>query len=188
MRRNVISLLVLMVALSVPAVAGAMKPFVARSEQVSATPVGSLEELNDTRLAEIVEGYDDTGVLVTHFVSRYQKEQNNVGGNCTAVANEVVYVYGDKPADWFMTRTITTANGDEIYQELSGIAYPIGGPGSDFVIDGEWEITGGTGRFLGAVGFGDADGFLDGATGGMTTVSVLLEGRISTVGSQRRSR
>jgi len=185
MRRNVIGLLVsavLIVALTVPAAAGGMKPFVARSEQVLAVPSAPPTE---GRLKEMVDAYEVKANLIAElYFTRDQEEQNNVGGNCTAVAYEALFLYFDKPSDWFMTRTITTANGDEIYQELSGIAYPIGGPGSDLVIDGEWEITGGTGRFLGAVGFGDADGVTDGAT----FVSVLSKGRISTVGSQRRNR
>ncbi len=125
MRRNVIGLLVsavLIVALTVPAAAGGMKPFVARTEQVLAIPS---DPPTEGRLKEMVDAYavkDNLTALL--FFTRDQEEQNNVGGNCTAVAYEALFLYSDKPADWFMTRTITTANGDEIYQELSGIAYP----------------------------------------------------------------
>lgn len=172
--------------LAVPLLAGEMKPYVGRSEQVYAEFVGSLEGLNDPRLSEIVSSYDDTGVLLTFYAIRYQEAINNVGGKCTAIAKEVGYVYAEKPAEWFITRVITTANGDEIHQELSGIAYPIAGPDSDLFILGNWEIVGGSGRFEGAIGFGELQAFADPT--GAVYLTAILKGKISTVGSRRRAK
>jgi hypothetical protein len=181
----VASFLFVSLVLTLPVKAGDMKPFVGKGEQLYAEFVGSLEALEDPRLSEIVSSYDDTGALVTLYAIRYVDEINNVGGKSTSIAKEVIYVYPAKPADWFMTEVTATANGDEIYRELSGIAYPIAGPGSDLVILGGWEVTGGTGRFENAVGYGEIHGFVDPSG---TNLSVIFEGKISTVGSRRRSR
>ena len=178
-------LLLVFSVLLLPVKAGEMKPLIGKAEQMSAEFVGSLEALDDPRLSEMVSSYDGTGALAALYAIRYLEEINNVGGKCVSIAKEVIYVYPAKPADWFMTEVTTTANGDEIYRELSGIAYPIAGPGSDLIILGEWEITGGSGRFKDALGFGEIHGFVD-PTG--TNLSVVFEGKISTVGSRRRSR
>lgn len=76
--------------------------------------------------------------------------------------------------------TLTAANGDELrgiyVAELLPLEPPL------FTIDGEFTFTGGTGRFAGATGGGDASGVQDLATGDAT---VLLEGTISSVGSSK---
>ena len=177
----------LLSVLMIPIVAGDMKPYFERSEQVSAEPVSSLAELGDPRLSEIVYSYvPSAGLITTIYVIRYQEAHNNVGGKCSGVAKEVIYIYADQPMDWFMTRTVTTASGDQIFQELSGIAFPVdvSDPGSDLMIQGQWEITGGNGRFDGSFGLGQLDGFAD-STGALY-VSAILKGTMSTVGSLKR--
>jgi hypothetical protein len=74
--------------------------------------------------------------------------------------------------------TLTAANGDQIHGTYSGEFVPLDPP--LFTIDGHFAITGGTGRFAGATGGGDASGVQNLVTGDAT---VSLVGTISSVGS-----
>ncbi len=74
--------------------------------------------------------------------------------------------------------TLTAANGDELRGTYSGNFVPLDPP--LFTIDGQFTFTGGTGRFTGATGGGDASGVQNLATGEAT---VSLVGTISNVGS-----
>jgi hypothetical protein len=74
--------------------------------------------------------------------------------------------------------TLTAANGDQLRGTYSGAFVPLDPP--LFTIDGEFTFTGGTGRFTGATGGGDASGVQNLATGEAT---VSLVGTISNVGS-----
>jgi hypothetical protein len=74
--------------------------------------------------------------------------------------------------------TLTAANGDQLLGTYSGDFVPLDPP--LFSIDGQFTFTGGTGRFAGATGGGDASGVQNLATGDAT---VELVGTISNVGS-----
>ncbi len=76
--------------------------------------------------------------------------------------------------------TLTAANGDQLFGTYQGEFMPLEPP--LFTIDGAFTFTGGTGRFDGATGGGDASGTQDLATGAAT---VVLEGTISSVGSSK---
>jgi hypothetical protein len=78
--------------------------------------------------------------------------------------------------------TFTAANGDQIRGTYFGELVPLDPP--LFTIDGHFTITGGTGRFAGATGGGDASGVQNLATGDVT---VSLVGTISSVGSNQGS-
>ena len=78
--------------------------------------------------------------------------------------------------------TLTAANGDQIRGTYFGEFVPLDAP--LFNIDGHFTITGGTGRFAGSTGGGDASGVQNLATG---DVKVSLVGTISSVGSNKRS-
>jgi hypothetical protein len=73
--------------------------------------------------------------------------------------------------------TFTAANGDQIRGAYFGEFVPLDPP--LFTVDGHFTITGGTGRFAGATGDGDASGVQNLATGDVT---VSLVGTISSVG------
>jgi hypothetical protein len=77
--------------------------------------------------------------------------------------------------------TLTAANGDQVHGTYFGEFVPLEPP--LFRIDGHFTFTGGTGRFVGASGGGDASGLQNLATGQAT---VTLEGTISSVGSTKR--
>jgi hypothetical protein len=77
--------------------------------------------------------------------------------------------------------TFTAASGDQIRGTYFGEFVPLDPP--LFTIDGHFSITGGTGRFTGATGGGEASGVQNLATGDVT---VSLVGTISSVGSNRR--
>jgi hypothetical protein len=77
--------------------------------------------------------------------------------------------------------TFTAANGDQIRGIYFGEFVPLDPP--LFTVDGHFTVTGGTGRFAGATGGGDASGVQNLATGDVT---VSLVGTISSVGSNRR--
>ena len=74
--------------------------------------------------------------------------------------------------------TLTAANGDLLRGTYFGEFLPLEPP--LFSIDGHFTFTGGTGRFAGATGGGDASGVQNLATGEAT---VTLVGTISSVGS-----
>jgi hypothetical protein len=76
--------------------------------------------------------------------------------------------------------TLTAANGDQLFGTYEGEFLPLEPP--VFTLDGRFTFTGGTGRFDGATGGGDASGTQDLATGAAT---VVLEGSISSVGSSK---
>jgi len=76
--------------------------------------------------------------------------------------------------------TFTAANRDQIRGTYLGEFAPLDPP--LFTIDGHFTITGGTGRFAGATGGGDASGVQNLATGDAT---VTLVGTISSVGSNK---
>ena len=78
--------------------------------------------------------------------------------------------------------TLTAANGDQLFGTYEGQFLPLAPP--LVAIDGELTFTGGTGRFAGATGSGVASGEQNLATGDAT---VVLEGTISSVGSNRRT-
>jgi hypothetical protein len=77
--------------------------------------------------------------------------------------------------------TLTAANGDQLVGTYEGEFRPLDPPLAG--IDGEFMFTGGTGRFIGATGGGEASGVQNFATGDAT---VVLEGRISSVGASKR--
>jgi hypothetical protein len=56
--------------------------------------------------------------------------------------------------------TLVAANGDELYFEYSATGGPLPMPGEVIVIDTDFEITGGTGRFEGAQGGGDMTAYV----------------------------
>src|SRR5262245_47101193 len=58
------------------------------------------------------------------------------------------------------THTLTAANGDTLTITNSDLACPTGEAGQ-FHGTGDWEVTGGTGRFSGATGGGTIDGHID---------------------------
>ncbi len=72
--------------------------------------------------------------------------------------------------------TFTAANGDTIFGTYSGQLVPAG---NAFVIDGQFTITGGTGRFVGATGDGSASGTQSVAG----EANLVLLGAISSVRS-----
>jgi hypothetical protein len=74
--------------------------------------------------------------------------------------------------------TLTAANGDQLLGTYFGKFVPPDPP--LFSIDRHFTFTGGTGRFAGASGGGDASGVQNLATGDAT---VSLEGTISSGGS-----
>ncbi len=74
----------------------------------------------------------------------------------------------------------TAANGDRLQAHVLRDFVPLDPP--LFTIDGHFTITGGTGRFAGATGGGDASGVQNLATGDAT---VSLVGTISSVGSTK---
>lgn len=78
--------------------------------------------------------------------------------------------------------TLTAASGDQLRGTYSGNFVPLDPPA--FTIDGRFTFTGGTGRFAGATGGGDASGVQNLATGDAT---VSLVGTLSSVGTNRRS-
>jgi hypothetical protein len=77
--------------------------------------------------------------------------------------------------------TLTAANGDQLSGTYEGEFLLLDPPLA--AIDGEFTFTGGTGRFIGATGGGDASGIQNLATGDAT---VVLEGRISSVGASKQ--
>jgi hypothetical protein len=79
--------------------------------------------------------------------------------------------------------TFTAANGDTIFGIYSGDLVPTATPGL-FQVDGEFTIEGGTGRFANASGGGEASGETNLADPA-GPVTVILDGSISTVGSNR---
>jgi hypothetical protein len=70
--------------------------------------------------------------------------------------------------------TFTAANGNTIFGTYAGRFVP--GAGGVLTVDATFTIDGGTGRFAGATGGGDASG----------TTTTILNGTISTVGSSRQ--
>ena len=66
--------------------------------------------------------------------------------------SEVQLATGDQTA----AGTITAADGDQLFWALVGTAIP--NVAGDFQLDGEYTITGGTGRFFGATGGGTYTG------------------------------
>lgn len=76
--------------------------------------------------------------------------------------------------------TLTAASGDQVRGTYFGEFVPLDPP--LFTVDGHFTITGGTGRFAGATGGGDASGVQNLATG---EVTVSLVGTISSVGSNK---
>lgn len=77
--------------------------------------------------------------------------------------------------------TLTAANGDQVFGTYEGQFLPLEPPLA--AIDGAFTFTGGTGRFEGATGGGDASGVQNLATGEAT---VVLDGSISSVGSNKQ--
>jgi hypothetical protein len=99
-------------------------------------------------------------------------------GSLTTVQSHCV-----EPSSFAFTNgqfTITAANGDQLFGIYQGEFLPLEPP--VFTLDGRFTFTGGTGRFDGATGGGDASGTQDLATGAAT---VVLEGSISSVGSSK---
>jgi hypothetical protein len=82
--------------------------------------------------------------------------------------------------------TFTAANGGTIFGTYSGRLVPTATPGV-FEVDGVFTIEGGTGRFANASGGGVASGETNLADPA-GPVTVILDGRISTVGSTHSSR
>jgi hypothetical protein len=78
--------------------------------------------------------------------------------------------------------TLTAANGDQLFGTYEGRFIPLDPPLA--AIDGEFTFDGGTGRFVGATGGGDASGVQNLATGEAT---VELKGTISSVGSNKKA-
>jgi hypothetical protein len=78
--------------------------------------------------------------------------------------------------------TLTAANGDQLSGTYEGEFLPLDPPLA--AIDGEFTFTGGTGRFIGATGGGDASGVQNLATGDAT---VVLEGTISSVSARKQT-
>jgi hypothetical protein len=76
--------------------------------------------------------------------------------------------------------TLTAANRDQLRGTYSGHFVPLDPP--LFTIVGQFTFTGGTGRFAGATGGGDASGVQNLASGDVT---VSLVGTISNVGSSK---
>ena len=76
--------------------------------------------------------------------------------------------------------TLTAANGDQVFGTYEGEFLPLEPPLA--AIDGALTFTGGTGRFEGATGGGDASGVQNLATGEAT---VVLDATISSVGSNK---
>lgn len=76
--------------------------------------------------------------------------------------------------------TLTAANGDQLDGTYLGEFVPLEPP--LFSIDGQFTFDGGTGRFAGATGGGEATGVQNLATG---EVTVSLVGTISSVGSDK---
>ena len=78
------------------------------------------------------------------------------------------------------TYHFTAANGDEIVAEFDFVALPTP---TGFTFTGNWEITGGTGRFTNASGSGTLEGRADftSPTGGVGQFSMI--GTISSPGS-----
>jgi hypothetical protein len=72
------------------------------------------------------------------------------------------------------TRTITAANGDELYATVAGTSIPIG-PGL-IGFSATFTFTGGTGRFANASGSAQGDGVANQMT---QTTTVRIEGQIS---------
>ena len=101
-------------------------------------------------------------------------------GRFTTAQSHFINVFDPSGAFTGGTYTFTAANGDTIYGSYSGVFLPV--DEGRFSINGAFTIEGGTGRFAGATGGGDASGILnpDG------TSDVLLQGVISTVGSAKR--
>ena len=79
------------------------------------------------------------------------------------------------------TFTFTAANGDQLFGTYEGQFLPLEPPLA--AIDGAFTNTGGTGRFEGVTGGGDASGVQNFATGEAT---VVLDGTISSVGSNKQ--
>jgi hypothetical protein len=77
--------------------------------------------------------------------------------------------------------TFTAANGDQLFGTYEGEFLPLEPPLA--AIDGAFTNTGGTGRFEGVTGGGDATGVQNFATGEAT---VVLDGTISSVGSNKQ--
>jgi hypothetical protein len=77
--------------------------------------------------------------------------------------------------------TLTAANGDQVFGTYEGEFLPLEPPLA--AIDGALTFTGGTGRFEGATGGGDASGVQNLATGEAT---VVLDATISSVGSNKQ--
>jgi hypothetical protein len=77
--------------------------------------------------------------------------------------------------------TLTAANGDQLFGTYEGDFLPLEPPLA--AIDGAFTVTGGTGRFEGATGGGDASGVQNLATG---VATVALDGTISSVGSNKQ--
>lgn len=72
------------------------------------------------------------------------------------------------------TVTITSANGDQVTFKFAGFLNPFTGEGA-----GPLEITGGTGRFTGAVGRGTFYAVIDLSTPANQSMTVLLDGIIT---------
>lgn len=111
---------------------------------------------------------DVTGSGVATHLGRFTTVQHQ----CTTAADPLSFTGG--------TYTFTAANGDTIFGTYAGQFVPIGATGL-FSIDATFTIDGGTGRFTGATGGGEAGGTAT-AEGG----TVILDGTISSVGSLTR--
>jgi hypothetical protein len=81
--------------------------------------------------------------------------------------------------DWF------AANRDEIYGTFEGQACPSDTPGV-YDNDETSDVTGGTGRFVGATGHFELGGFIDFRMAPNFSFVLPWHGTISTVGSNRR--
>ena len=169
----------LLVATVAFAKAGDTKPFKATGHTTVAetiTPSQVPEGFLTDKIAE--KGYPPDLAFY-----REQEEINNVGGKSTVVAYELIYFTPTGGIEWYMARTVTTANGDELYEDLWGTASFI--DPDTLRLEGEWVVTGGSGRFEGASGSGDVSGF---ATLHDLGSTYTLIGRISTVGSLKKGK
>ena len=90
--------------------------------------------------------------------------------------SEVVLATGAQTA----AGTITAANGDQLNWELAGTAIP--NADGDFQLVGEYTITGGTGRFIGATGGGTYAGTAGPAGAPEGTNDWVMTGTISKPG------
>jgi hypothetical protein len=143
---------------SVPSAAMVQVPF-----KASFDGTGTASVVEGDRCADLTVHILGTGIG-THL-GRLTTDQSHC-----ATATSLAFTGGEF--------TLTAANGDQLQGTYSGVFEPLEPP--LFSVDGAFTFTGGTGRFAGATGGGDASGVQNLATGDAT---VSLLGTISNVGS-----